>query len=74
LLGEGSADQFFAALQQQAQGPSLQAQSLQMHRQGICVVDANGEVVWLCGLRVHERIRVRATTRQVRRLRWQPAP
>jgi len=38
------------------------------------VVDANGEVVWLCGLRVHERIRVRVTTRQVRRLRWQPAP
>jgi hypothetical protein len=42
-LGNGSAHQFFAALQQQALGPSLQAQSLQMHRQAINVVDANGE-------------------------------
>lgn len=43
LLGGGSADHFFAALQQQSQGQSLMAQGLQMHRQPINVVDANGE-------------------------------
>lgn len=42
LLGGASAEQFLSALQQQAQGPGLQAQGLQMHRQPINVVDTNG--------------------------------
>lgn len=37
------------------------------------VVNSRGEVVWLCGLVVSERVRVHAKTRRVRHLSWQLA-